>query len=351
MGLMDIFKSGWSGGAMSQEDRKKIFWYLKRKTSYTAWSRTAAAFDEFASVFKRQVIEEPYAPGCIFGPFGWEEYYIDILRAQVWFEQGLATLRTGDHSVWLHNDRGVLDDALMIGNHWFTELIYGGERMDHEYFGKYLDDLKTAIHVFCKTEDDVGYLQSELSDKPAPVFWGEWLQCVLNNEVFPRNPDPGYPQRKYGSTLVYPHPLPDIPVGVRDLQIKTGELVTLDGIYEPQVKDGCMNYLVKDTEAPLLAGEGGMRRAVVWKLIWEDVRYRDGQIPAEERMYFQPESAPQVTQSVVTPDVVSRLTGEVCPLDGYWAVMDELDTKLELLRGVKMPQSHGRDVTWIWVGK
>lgn len=53
-----------------------------------------------------------------------------------------------------------------------------------------------------------------------------------------------------------------------------------------------MNYLVKDTEATLLAGERGMRREVVWKLIWEDVRYRDGQIPAEERMYFQPESVP-----------------------------------------------------------
>ena len=351
MGLMDMLKSAWSGSGMSPDDRKKIFWYLKRKTSYTAWLRTAEAFDEFAAAFKRQVVEQPNAPGSIFGPFNWEEHYIEILRAQVWFEQGLAALRTNDHSVWLNNDRGVLDDALMIGNHWYNELIYGGERMDHEYHGKYLDELKTAIEAFNATRDDIGYLQPDMMDAPASEFWGEWLQCALNSEAFPRKPDPGFPQRKYGALLVFPNPLPDISVPARDLQLKTGELVTVDGIYEPQVKDGCMNYLIKDTEAPLLAEEGGAPRSVLWKLVWEDVRYIDGQIPVEERMYFQPESAPQVAQSIVTPDVVSKLTGELCTLDGYWAVMDDLDTKLELRSGVKMPPSHGRDVTWVWVGK
>jgi hypothetical protein len=336
---------------MTQDDRKKVFWYLKRKTSFMAWSRAAAAFDDFSLVFKRQVMEQPRAPGPMFGPIEWDVKYIEILRAQVWFEQGLNTLRKGDRSVWLYNDRGVLRDALMTGSFWFTELIYGGERCDHEYFGKYLDELKTAIQKFDKAQDDVGYIQSMMSDAPAPEFWGEWLECVLNSEVYPRKPDPGFPQKKYGSPLLFPHPLPEIPATVCDVQIKTGEPVPADGIYEPQVKDGCMNYLLRDAEAPPLAEEDGASRPVVWKLIWEDVRYIDGQIPVEERMYFPPESAPQVAQSLVAPDVVAALSGEVCPVDGYWAVMDELDTRLELKSGAKIPQSHGRDVTWVWVGK
>ena len=351
MGLMDMLKFGWAGSGMSQNDRKKIFWYLKRKTSYTAWLRTAEAFDAFAVVFKKQVKEQPYAPGSIFGPFNWEEHYVDILRGQVMFEQGLAALRTNDHSVWRNNDRGLLDDALMIANHWYNELIYGGERMDHQYFGMYLDELKTAIEAYSAAWDDIGYLEPDVMDTPASEHWGEWLQCTLNHEMFPRNPDPGFPQRIYGSLMVFPNPLPDLPEPAQDLRLKTGELVTVDGIYEPQVKDGCMNYLIKDTAAPLLAVERGEPRPVLWKLVWEDVRYIDGQIPAEERMYFQPESAPQIAQSIVTSDVVFKLSGEVCPLDGHWAVMDELNTKLELRRGVRMPQSHGRDVTWVWVGK
>lgn len=336
---------------MSENDRKKVFWYLKRKTSYTAWARAAAAFDDFSLIFKKQVVEEPRAPGPFFAPYEWDVQYIDILKAQVWFEQGLEVLRKGDRSVWLYNGRGVLRDALMTGSYWFTELIYGGERCDHEYFGKYLDELKTSIRKFSKAQDDVGYIQSMMIDTPAPEFWGEWLECVLNSEVYPRNPDPGFPQAKYGSPLVYPHPLPDVPAAARDLTIRTGEPVPTDGIYEPQVKDGCMNYLLKDTDAPSLAEESGLSRPVAWKLIWEDIRYIDGHIPVEERSYFVSEHTPEVVQTMIGFDVVSKLSGEVCPLDGFWAVMDEIDTKQTIRRGAKMPQSRERDVTWVWVRK
>jgi hypothetical protein len=351
MGLLSIFKSTWSAGGMTQDDRKKVFWYLKRKTSYTAWSRAAAAFDDFSAIFKKQVVEQPHAPAPGFGPTKWDQKYVEILRAQVLFEQGLVTLRQGDRSVWRYNERGVLRDALMIGNSWFTELIYGGERGDHEFYGKYLDDLKVAIQKFNRAQLDVGYVQSMMSGTRAPLFWGEWIECTLNNEVYPRNPQYGFSQEKTGTPLVFPNPLPGIPDAVHDIQISTGDLVPADGIYEPQVKDGCMNYLLMETGAPSLAEAGAKSRPVVWKLIWEDVRYIDGQIPVEERLYFLPESAPQVTQSLLAPDVVSALSGDVCPVDGYWVVMDELDTRLELKCGAKMPQSHGREVTWVWVGK
>ncbi|PWF55675.1 Imm71 family immunity protein, partial [Massilia glaciei] len=69
---------------MTQDDRRMIFWYLKRKTSYTAWRREAEAFDRFADIFERQVREEPVAsPNNSIWGTNWEEFYPDILKTQV----------------------------------------------------------------------------------------------------------------------------------------------------------------------------------------------------------------------------------------------------------------------------
>lgn len=351
MGLMDVFRYGGSGADMSEDDRRKLFWYLKRQSSYTAWERLAQAFDVFAGVYKRQVMEEGKAPGSIFGATEWDLWYTDILRAQVWFEQGLSRLRQGDRSGWLHNSRGVLADALLVGAHWYSELIFGGPRCDHQYFGKYLEELKQTITRFNAVQRDVGYLQSGMLDTPAPLFWGEWLQCVLHNQAYPRTPVDGLEPEVQGSPLQFPEPLPDVPDPGRLVLVKTGEPVPVDGIWEPQVKNGSMNYMLNNTEALLLNKEGGTPREVVWKLIWEDTRYQDGDIPAEERLYFAPESAPAAARAVVTPELITAVSGEPCPRDGRWAVMDEIDTKATLVSGRKMPQSHARDVTWIWVGR
>lgn len=350
MGLMDIFRGG-SGEPMDAADRKKLFYYLQRKTSYTAWARASDAFDVFAAVYKKQVMQESKAPGSIFGATEWDLWYTDILRAQVWFEQGLKALRQGDHSVWLYNSRGVLRDALMTGAHWYTELIFGGERGDHQYFGKYLDEMKIAITRFNAVQQDVGYLQSKMTDTPASEFWGEWLQSVLNNQPFPRKSVDGIEPALQASPLRYPDPLPEVPVPARQVLVSTGQPVPVDGIWEPQVKNGCMNYMMQDTEALLLDQEGGSPRDVVWKLVWEDTRYTDGDIPAEERLYFVPDAAPATAQAVVTADLVTAQSGELCPRDGDWAVMDEIHTKMSLVGGRKMPQSQGRDVQWVWVGK
>ena len=48
---------------MTNDDRRKIFWYLKRKTSYMAWSREVEIFDRFADVFEKQVREQPIVAG------------------------------------------------------------------------------------------------------------------------------------------------------------------------------------------------------------------------------------------------------------------------------------------------
>ncbi len=59
MSIYDLFKPKWSAELMSDDDRRKLFWYHKRKSSYTAWKELAAAFDRFAELFERQVKEQP----------------------------------------------------------------------------------------------------------------------------------------------------------------------------------------------------------------------------------------------------------------------------------------------------
>jgi hypothetical protein len=80
MSIFDLFKSKWLAVKTSEEDRKKIFWYLKRKTSYTAWKREADIFDRFADVFEKQIREQPHAPGLMDGT-DWPPFHSKVIKA------------------------------------------------------------------------------------------------------------------------------------------------------------------------------------------------------------------------------------------------------------------------------
>jgi hypothetical protein len=334
MGLFDMFKTQWSAGNMTADDRKKIFWYLKRRTSYTAWKRAADAFDAFAVIFKKQVVEQPHAKGFMDGTY-WERYYAEILKTQVFYEQGLARLLQGDRNVWLYNDRGVLGDAETFANSWYSELVNNGARGDHFYDGKYVDEMTDAIKVFAIASRVTGYIQPRMADTPAREFW-----TTFWHDTFAKLP--------------LPDPLPDVPVPTSELLIKTGDAVPVFGIYEPQLKDGCMNYLLAGTPAPKLEiTDGtyvvGQPISVTWRLIWEDTRYVDGSIPEEESLYFPVEIS--IAKPAVVPTLPDNLptaaTGELCPQSGNWIVLDDINGKQVMQKGERLPQYQGRDVIWL----
>ncbi|AMO95529.1 hypothetical protein CFter6_2862 [Collimonas fungivorans] len=336
MGLFDIFKTQWSAGKMTPDDRKKLFWYLKRRTSYTAWKRAADAFDAFAVIFKKQIVEEPHAKGLMDGTY-WEPYYSEILKAQVLYEQGLELLLQGDRNVWLYNDRGILGDAGTIANSWYSELVNNGARGDHFYDGKYVDEMTDAIKVFDIASRDAGYIQSMMADAPAPECW-----TTFWHDTFAKLPIPGQ--------------LPDVPIPTSEVLIKTNDEVAVFGIYEPQVKDGCMNYLLAGAPAPKLeVTDGtyvvGQPISVTWRLIWEDTRYFDGAIPEEESLYFPIET--KIAKPAVVPTLPdsqpSAATGEPCPQSGNWVVLDDINGKQAFQKGERLPQYQGRDVIWLLV--
>lgn len=133
--------------------------------------------------------------------------------------------------------------------------------------------MTALMHEFFDAVQLRGYLQPMVSGTPAPELWSTfWYDDYIK---------PGIPDD-----------LPDVAMP-KDILVSTGDQVPVFGIYEPQIKDGCMNYLLGGTEAPTIwESDGneatGNQQSVTWRLIWEDQRYVDGIIPAEENSYFSP---------------------------------------------------------------
>jgi hypothetical protein len=336
MSIFDAFKPKWSAKGMTEDDRRKMFWYVKRASSYTAWKAEAEAFDRFAEIFERQVREEPVGK-CELGPgwdSNWELYFAEILKAQVLYEQGLARLREGDRTVWLYNDRGVLIDAANISGHWYTALVNHGPHGDIFFRGKYVDALTVAIdEVSVYAKATAGILQSHLAEAPAANFWTRERLARLNREV------------------PFPVPLPDVPVPDKEITVRAGQPVRCFGIYEPLIEDGAMNYLLETAPAPQAVNRAGVARTALWRLIWEDTRYIDGPVPDEEQLYFQPaevaKSAP--VMDVVLDPVLSLESDQRASKAGTWVVAHRLDVRQWFDVGDTLPQHEGRNVTWLWV--
>lgn len=330
---------------MTEDDRRKLFWYMKRKTSYTAWKARADAFDHFADIFERQVKEEP-----IFLPLGaspgwgtdWAGFYPEILKAQVLYEQGLVRLLQGDRTVWLYNDRGILDDASKVGTHWYMALVCHGPHGDIFPEGKYVDDLTAAIlAVSPYAKATAGVVQQVWENPNYYDFWSKESMALLEQEV------------------PFPPTLPDVPIPTKEVLIRTGDPAPCFGIFEAQVPDGCMSYFLEGVAVPPAVtidekdGESYTRPAF-WRLIWEDTRYLDGTIPEEEKDYFaatEETTAPAPRVSVASDSVISLETNQRVTKPGMWVVANRLDVRKRFESGDKLPQHEGRDVVWLWVSK
>jgi ribosomal protein L31E len=338
MNIFNAFKSKLSKQNMTAEDRARLFWFLQRKTSYTAWKRASDAFDGFAEVFKRQVKEEPVAKAdASICDTCWEESFSDVVRGQVLYEKGLEALGAGDRTVWLRNERGILEVAERVSGNWYDELVNHGMHGDHYQDGKYLQELTEAIKLYSIAFRDVSQIiQPMMADTPAPYLWTTFWKDDF-------------------ALLPLPPILTEPPSPKTAVLIRTNAVAPAFGIYEPQIKDGCMNYLLGGVPAPtVLESDGtystGRKLSVTWRLLWEDTRYLDRRIPDEEKSYFPPaQTVEPVVQRTVPHELIAAETHEICPRSGEWAVMDEIEAKLFVARGQKLPPHKGRNVNWVWL--
>jgi hypothetical protein len=344
MSILDFFKVKWSAQHMTEDDRRKLFWYLKRKTSHTAWKALADAFDRFATVFERQIREEPIflRPGARPGwETDWEGFYAEILKAQVLYEQGLGRLLQGDRTVWLYNDRGVFGDADAIYGYWYTALVNHGPHGDIFFEGKYVDDLTAAIlDVLPYAWATAGVIQLAWEN---PVYFEFWSKDRMAH---------------LAQKMAFPPTLPDVPIPTKKVLVRTGEPAPCFGIFEAQVPDGCMSYFLEGVAVPPAVtidekDSESYTRPATWRLIWEDTRYLDGIIPDEEKDYFPPiEIVASATPAHIDSDPVIGLeTNQRASRSGIWVVANRLDVRKQFESGDKLPQHEGRDVVWLWVSK
>ena len=298
---------------MNEGDRKKVFWLLKKYSSYTAWKALEEAYVEFAKVYEYAIehyvkmsptstqkqVDEAIADH-------WDSYK-RILDGQIAFEKGLPLLREGQRSVFRNTSTGYLARAA-------DAIVFITRIMDPEEF--VLDWMPNKDEVIQATQEldtrTSGLLTTCEGDDTPVVAYGMAVMFRPLNAPF------NYPSR-----------LPDVPTPI-DNTINTGDTVPLTGIWEPEweispglfksltgtpakIEKGCMNYLLAGTgAAKYKEGELDPEINVTWRLIWADHRYEDGIIPEKEAEYLaQAASTPHQERLRVLPN-------ELVPKTGWW---------------------------------
>lgn len=393
MSIFDFLKPKWSAGQMTEEDRARRFWVLKAITSYTAWKRCRDRYAVFVNIVEKQCREEPIGR---LGAAAFAEYkakverwvrdgefplgalnnleddhrtdwdhgtYADALRALSLYDQGLAILKTGDRGVFLHNSRGLLEDAYHAAKHQFDDYYMGGPKGGDGmvFYGKYVPAIKAAL---LWADENGGFCgggrQPMMANLSAPQVWvpprtergwrGETITNIGTHAA----------QKEITTHL---KKLPTVPVPTEEVLVQTGQPCPVFGIYEPLVKDGLMAYMCAGQEAyrygePCFAPGSGT--TVTWKLIWEDTRYLDGVIPDEERDYYPASNTPPdfsalVGEELINPKVpldqiASARSGQPAQYTGTWAAMDDLGGRIFWKKGEKLPLHNGREVEWVFNG-
>lgn len=347
---------------MTEQDRSKVFWLLKKYSSYTAWKALGDAYFTFSDAYytahKLRTVRDIHAPDRKEMDEWMAGHLKEVLDGRIGFEQGLPRLKQGDRSVWRQNSRGVLARVF--------EPIY--------FINRILDPQEYVLD-WMKNKDEVLKAQSAMNKSTsrlgAPMEGAVAAMGVKN--MF----------QAFFAPFKFPPKLPEVPHPT-NIVIATGEEVPFDGIYEPEwgplpdvpnpgllakikmllgtkpslmgdVADeglatvrhrdiGCMNYLLSCTQAPLYQdGELDPAIPVYWRLIWKDTRYLDGVIPAEEAEYLVP----------VIDEVAARLRcegGQPCPREGYWFTPASTEGRRHFKQGEVMPDmksGYGQTI-WQW---
>jgi Immunity protein 72 len=158
--------------------------------------------------------------------------------------------------------------------------------------------------------------------------------------------------------------LATLPEPVWDISFAPGKRAPKDGIYEEVNAQGHivggMKYFIKGEEAEaetwLDFGPGSPGEAasgVVYRLLWEDTRYKDGTIPDEEKLYLfdtavATASPAPVNYASAASDVLHAHTGETALRGGTWVLQSDLQTRIQIQKGDKLPQHQGQDASWVW---
>lgn len=333
--------------------RRRVFWLLKRLTSYTLWQKKRDAWEIFARAYEDAVKTWPKSQPEQMEADNLPRIY-DVLSA---YNKGLDELRKGYRFVWRIGQPlfdAKRESGVLLTN-FYRHPAYWERGMQLEPYPPKVEALNQLMlasrYQGDQTPLEVSYAASHLG-----ACWsnpGNLLNPTAYNYGFYELPYP-----------VFPPSLPDVPEG-KDVFIQSGQTVPVDGIWEPvkihqdrllgiiplggkEVENnGCFNYLVSETQAPRITeyNEAASRAEQVsthWKLLWEDTRYKDG-IVADESEYFLASDVVAQRPSVANDYVKEVRTGEACPVSGLWAATEHEAAPIRVVAGAVMPDLMIRD--------
>ena len=295
---------------MNEGDRKKVFWLLKKYSSYTAWKALGDAYAEFAKAYEYAIhhSEETDEDAS-----EWDrDHFKRILNGQIAFEKGLPLLREGQRSVFRRASTGYLRRAAGAIN--FINRIMDPEEFVFDWMVN-KDEVVAATNKLLLRGRGLG-----AANEPGNELYEDERVAALGQQtVF----DPFY------GPFNIPRPLSGVPAPT-DITVNTGKELSHTGVWEPEweispgllksltgtpakLEKGCMNYLLAGTIAPKYKdGELEPEINVAWRLIWADHRYEDGIIPEEEAEYLA-EATPAPHQ-----ERLRGLPNELVPQTGWW---------------------------------
>lgn len=360
-------------------EREKIFYHLKKCSSYTAWNRVLPCYQAWADILEKSVAEAADRSTFESPAYLKTQELVFVLKGLSTFEKCLSLLRRGDKSLFRHDGGTCLAVASRPLDFW-SEIWGRGEvfsgAMNDPNLVPYWDEILSAYQLTSRTWAEMGVHIRDASDTydAAPfALWDEGRQFFFNNRAY-KNPfnDDVMPPYNFPSTL------PEVPDPTEVVLVGYGDYVPCSGIWEPVKAEaprrkllsmfnkpempsgpfeivGSMNYLHEHSTAPHI-GEGREPIPTTWRLLWKDDRYMDGTIPKEEADYVFNEPRDRAAEtsnssaSASDPIVFAR-SGEKVIKAGIWAVQEDLQARQIFGLGDTLPMHQGREVTWVWSGK
>jgi hypothetical protein len=370
----------------SAQERRQLFYWLKRISSYTAWSRILSYYQAWAKVTEKSVQAASERGWLqVYGKAGYpisgvrtgkylydggtgeryEEFLgsqisetglVHILKALAHAEEGVRRLRLGDKRVFQYNAHGEFVIAYRDPSYWvalLNRIEIGENTIDQEHtphWDEFCFALMQLSDAWAECSPDV--IEPRRLDAASYTFFNDYLKAELQ-------------------AMVFPTPLPDVPDPIEHTLVASGATTPYSGIWEPVdvpkrkglqlftkpsppegplALAGTMAYLHAGSPAPNCAAYGKAQGTpTTWRLLWRDDRYEDGSIPEEESGYvFQ---QPDPTRVAPEPEELRGglrvWSDEPCPYPGVWQCLDDLTLGPQTVAfSVPMPRLQGRRVLW-----
>jgi hypothetical protein len=340
----------------SEAERKQIFYWLKRISSYTAWNRIFGYYRAWAKITEKSV-QAASERGWSKGTGIPEGDLVLVLQCLAHCEEGVRRLRNGDKRIFKHDANGEFVMADRMLSYWekMKWRIEVGENGIDETHTPYWPEFIFALTQLSEAWSECSPFLIEPEDLNATslTIYGVYLQEHLPQMTFPKV-------------------LHEVPDPVTHTLIQTGQTAPYSGIWEPvdvpkpkgfhlfqksPVPEGplpiigCMSYLHAGSKAPRARQEtetDSLRNDVTWRLLWRDDRYEDGTIPEEESGYvFQ---KPDPSLAAPEPEELRgglRIWSDTpCPYPGVWQCLDKPLGPQTIAFSVPMPRVQGERVLW-----